>query len=103
MYSTGGKMMTLREYLAGRHESLKEFSARTRIPYARARRYYYRTGRLVDISDLNKILAETNGLVNADGMASEKRDKILYVGRGRPPKNVLKKSRVHRKGAGDAA
>lgn len=94
--------MTLREYLAGRKESLKEFCGRTQIPYTRARHYFYRTGRLIDISDLNKVLAETNGLVDADGMASVKRDKIIYTGRGRPPKGSFKKG-VKVKVVGSAA
>ena len=84
--------MTLREYLAGRHESLKDFSARTGIPIVRARRYFYRLGRKVDVSDLNKILAETNGLVDANGMAAVDRDKIVYVGRGRPPKDSVRRT-----------
>lgn len=95
--------MTLREYLAGRKESLKEFCARVRMPYARARRYYYRTGRVVDISDLNKVLAETNGLVNADGMACVKRDRIIWSGRGRPPKGSIKNNAKEKVSPGDAA
>lgn len=94
--------MTLREYLAGRRESLKEFCARTMIPYTRGRCYFYRLSRNIDVGDLNKILAETNGLVDASGIASEKRGKIIYIGRGRPPKNVFKRS-VKGKSSGDAA
>ena len=94
--------MTLREYLAGQKESLKQFAVRKGIPYARLHRYYYRTGRTIDIADLNKILAETRGLVNADGLACEKRDKIIYVERGRPPK-AAKKISAGRKHGGAAA
>jgi hypothetical protein len=102
MHTSREGNMTLREYLAGRKETLKAFCARTQIPYTRAHQYYYRKGRLVDISDLNKVLAETNGLVDADGMASVKRDKIIWTGRGRPPKGSLKKG-VKEKTAGSAA
>ena len=95
------KRMTLREYLAGRKESLKEFCVRKEIPYTRGHRYYYRIGMTVHRADLNKILAETNGMVNADGMTSEKRDKVIYVERGRPPKNSTR--RKSKKARGTAA
>ena len=96
--------MTLREYLAGRRESLKEFCVRKGIPITRGRRYYYRIGCDVHAPDLIKIQAETNGLVDVSGITrGDRTERIVYVGRGRPPKNVAKRSVKGKKKTGDAA
>lgn len=84
--------MTLREYLEVRKETLRYFCVRVQIPYNRGRRYFYRLGRMIEVTDFNKIQAATNGLVGADGITSMKKAKVRYTGRGRPPKNVIKKS-----------
>ena len=94
--------MTLREYLAGRKESLKAFCVRKQIPYNRGRRYFYRIGMVVHIDDLDKIIADSSGAVTGAGITSEKRERIVYIGRGRPPKNVAKRT-VKGKNAGRAA
>lgn len=100
--------MTLREYLDGRGESLKAFCVRKQIPMARGQKYFYRRNTTMKMGnflrDLNIIRAETNGLVDADGMTHPggPMGKVVYIGRGRPPKEVNKKT-VGKKRSGTAA
>jgi len=103
--------MTLREYIEGRNETLKQFCARTRIPITRGRLYFYRQRTKMNtgdfLRDLNIIRAESNGLVDADGITHVGKpaggnNKVTYIGRGRPPKNVNKKT-VRKKTTGTAA
>jgi hypothetical protein len=92
--------MTLREYLEGRGESLREFCVKRQIPIDRARNYYYQTNtkittRLLRI-DMNKIMAETKGLVDINGIAPPCDPEIFASRkRGRPerrkPNEKLKK------------
>ena len=85
--------MTLREYLEGRRESMKQFCARKGIDPERGKRYFYRLGYDVYAPDLIKIQAETNGLVDVSGITrGDRRERIVYIGRGRPLKNTAKKT-----------
>jgi hypothetical protein len=90
--------MTLREYIEGRNETLKQFCARVRIPTTRGLAYFYRRRTKMNtgdfLRDLNVIRAATNGLVDADGITNVRqgKGKVTYIGRGRPPKEVNEKT-----------